>query len=114
MSKTLAVGFFTRLALVGALLNFALPALAGTEGLAPPEEDASCEFFYGYRERVADAKRTRIDSHLFDNLQGKTIRHILYNTMPVFDEDDPEENKPLYLFLNKPKRFSRNWYSTQG
>lgn len=101
MSKTLAVGFFTRLALVGALLNFALPALAGTEGLAPPEEDASCEFFYGYRERVADAKRTRIDSHLFDNLQGKTIRHILYNTMPVFDEDDPEENNPLYLFLNK-------------
>lgn len=101
MSKTPAVGFCTRLGLVVSLLSPALPVVAETAELAAAEDDASCEFFYGYREKIADAKRTRIDSHLFDNLQGKTIRHIQFNTRPVFDEDDPAENNSLYLFLNK-------------
>ncbi len=99
MRKTPVVGFYTRLTLVASFLGSALLAVA--EPATPIEDDASCEFFYGYREKIAEAKRTRIESHLFDNLRGKTIRQIQYNTMPVFNEDDPQENNALYLFLNK-------------
>lgn len=73
----------------------------GVQAEDAPEIDPSCKPFHGYREKVADAKNTRIDYTLFDSLAGKKIRHIQYNTMPVFDKDDPDENNALYLFLNK-------------
>lgn len=81
-------------------LTFLMLAV-GAQAEDAPETDPSCEPFYGSREKVADAKNTRIDSKLFDALAGKKIRHIQFNTMPVFDKDDPGENNAVYLFLNK-------------
>ena len=68
---------------------------------APAEVDPSCESFAGQRIKVADEKNTRVDTHLFDNLQGKEIRHIEFTSLSVFDKNDPDENNGLYLFLNK-------------
>lgn len=70
-------------------------------GSDSPEADASCENFYGSYKKVADIKKSRINSDLFNGLEGKQIRHIQFNTLSVFDEDDPDENNRLYLFLNK-------------
>lgn len=66
-----------------------------------PETDPSCKPFGGYREKIDNLKNTRIDSKIFDSLKGKKIRHIEYNTISVFNKDDPDENNSLYLFLNK-------------
>lgn len=101
MSETQVVGFLKRLGLIAAMLSPVLYPAAGAEEVAPVEDDASCEHFYGNRQKIADIKQTRIRSQWFDGLAGKTIRHIEYNTMPVFDENDPDENNSLYLFLNK-------------
>lgn len=65
------------------------------------EDDPSCRSFSGERVKVADAKNTRIDTQLFDDLQGKKIRTIQFTSLSVFDKDDPDENNGLYLFLNK-------------
>jgi Omp85 superfamily domain len=65
------------------------------------QTDLSCQYFYGHQEKVVDAKESRIDSNLFVGLETKRIRYIQYNTISVFDKDDPEENNALYLFFNK-------------
>lgn len=92
-------GFFSivHLLWIAVAGSFSLSVLAQIE----PETDASCESFSGKRIKVAEAKDTRIDTDLFDNLQGKRIRNIQFNSMSVFDKDDPDENNSLYLFLNK-------------
>lgn len=64
-------------------------------------DDPSCRSFSGQRVNVAKAKNTRIDTRLFDDLQGKKIRAIQFTSLSVFDENDPDENNRLYLFLNK-------------
>jgi hypothetical protein len=78
-----------------------MPVQANTNITPAVEIDSSCENITGQRIRVADAKNTRIETHLFDDLQGKEIRHIQFNTLSVFNKDDPAENNRLYLFLNK-------------
>ncbi len=65
------------------------------------DSDASCESFYRSYQKVADIKDSRIKFDLFNGLEGKKIRHIQFNTLSVFDEEDPDENNRLYLFLNK-------------
>lgn len=49
---------------------------------------------------VARAKHTRLDTDLHDEHEGKRIRKISFNTLDVFDEENPEENNRLYRFLN--------------
>lgn len=81
---------------------FACSMLAVTaQAEEAPETDPSCKPFGGYREKIDNLKNTRIDSQVFDSLAGKKIRHIQYNTISVFNKDDPDENNALYLFLNK-------------
>lgn len=65
------------------------------------DDDPSCHSFSGQRIKVAEARNTRIDTQLFEDLQGKKIRSIQFNSLSVFDKDDPDENNSLYLFLNK-------------
>lgn len=100
MIKTPCTGFFCALSFV--FLNLgALPVSADPQAEPTIETDSSCVNFDGQRVRIADAKNTRIDTHLFDDLQGKQIRNIRFNSLSVFDKNDPDENNRLYLFLNQ-------------
>jgi hypothetical protein len=65
------------------------------------QEDASCRPFEGDIKKISEVRKSRIDNKLFAGLEGKTIRRIQYKTMPVFDENDPEENNRLYRFVNR-------------
>ncbi|WP_062066114.1 hypothetical protein [Cellvibrio sp. OA-2007] len=100
MTKTPCLGFFCALVLLSAILA-ALPVKAENQTEPVIETDATCESFEGRRIKIADANKTRIDMHLFDDLQGKQIRNIQFNSLSVFDKNDPGENNSLYLFLNK-------------
>lgn len=82
------------------LLLFALPLSGLAEETLDSPEDPSCRPFAFDVPDIADLKESRVDLHWFDGLDGKTIRHIEYNTMPVFDENDPDENNRLYRFVN--------------
>jgi hypothetical protein len=78
-----------------------LTAMAYAEEPAPAEVDPSCENFYGSLEQIDQIKNTRIDSRLFDGLDGKNIRNIQFNSLSIFDKDNPKENNALYMTLNK-------------
>jgi len=101
MSKTLRIGFFCALSFLLTIIGVALPAAVIAQTEVTAVADPSCENFYASRAKVADAKDSRIDSRLFDGLEGKQIRSIQFNTLSVFDENDPDENNWLYLSLNK-------------
>ncbi|MEN0038649.1 MAG: hypothetical protein AAGC78_16345 [Cellvibrio sp.] len=94
MIKTPYVGLFSMLALFPVWANADEPPVAA-------EDDPTCENFYISGKKFSDIKNTRITSTRFDGLEGKTVRHIEYNTKSVFDPDDPDENNGLYMFLNK-------------
>lgn len=101
MNKTPLFGFSIRFsALVTLVCSVLVPTASADEAETPPD-DVTCEVFSGTWEKISEAKFTRIRSQLFAGLEGKRIRNIEYNTMPVFDEDDPDENNALYLFFNK-------------
>lgn len=101
MNKTPLFGFSIRFSvLVTLLCGFLVPVASADDSETAPD-DVTCEVFTGTREKIAEAKSTRIRSKLFAGMEGKRIRHIEYNTMPVFDEEDPDENNSLYLYLNK-------------
>jgi hypothetical protein len=100
MIKTPCLGFFCAMILLSAIVG-AVPAEAETQTEPTIETDSSCESFEGRRIKIADAKNTRIETHLFDDLQGKQIRNIQFTSLSVFDKNDPDENNSLYLFLNK-------------
>lgn len=93
MLKTPRFGLFCVLFLLSAGVN-----AADESGV---ENDPSCRSFAGERVKVAEARNTRLDTKLFDDLQGKKIRTIQFNSLSVFDKDDPDENNSIYLFLNK-------------
>lgn len=50
---------------------------------------------------VAANKSSRVDNNLLEGLEGKTIRSIAFKSIDVFDEENPDENNRVYLFLNK-------------
>jgi hypothetical protein len=111
MTKTPCVGFYglgwLRASALGLSL-FSFAASVHADETASPagtassvEVDPSCQDFIGRYQKVSDIKNTRINTNLFDGLEGKKIRHISFNNMPVFDENDPDENNRLYLSLNK-------------
>lgn len=101
MIKTPRIGFFCALHFLLTVMVGALSVGARAQTEPAVDTDPSCENFYASRAKVADAKDTRIDSKLFDGLEGKHIRSIQFNTLSVFDENDPDENNWLYLSLNK-------------
>lgn len=49
---------------------------------------------------IARAKNTRLDTSAYAEHEGKRIRKISFNTIDVFDENNPDENNSLYRFLN--------------
>lgn len=101
MIKTPRIGFFCASHCLLTVMFAALSVGAHAQSEQAVETDPSCKSFYGQREKVADAKDSRIDSKLFDGLDDKYIRTIQFNTLSVFDENDPNENNWLYLSLNK-------------
>lgn len=50
---------------------------------------------------IAHKKTSRVDASVFEPLEGKTIRHIRYERMNIFDEKNSDENNKAYLLLNK-------------
>lgn len=62
--------------------------------------DPTCVQIPRVREKIAKNKSNRIDKKLFNGLKGKRIRKIYFETMSIFDKDDPDENNRFYMFLN--------------
>lgn len=104
MSKTLRNGLLsaTGCCLLGVLVM--LTSVVHAETVQPqPEEDPTCMPFAenkGNQLAITDA-HARVESTVLDGLAGKRIRHIQYNTLSIFDKDNPRENNGLYLFLNR-------------
>jgi hypothetical protein len=98
LSKTTGYWFW------GVLASLSVNASAETEpDDVVMETDASCVPFDASKGKtlaITDA-HARVETNVFDGMQGKRIRHIQYNTLSIFDKDDPRENNGLYLFLNK-------------
>lgn len=61
----------------------------------------ACESFKVDPLDIAKKKSSRVEASVFETLQGKTIRNIRFQQMTIFDENNPDENNKLYLFLNK-------------
>lgn len=104
MSKTPSQGLFgaitSGLFVALMLLSFYIQADTVTPLV---EDDPSCEPFYANqsKELPTTDDHARIQSDVFEGVEGKRIRHIQYNTLSIFDKDDPDENNALYLLLNK-------------
>lgn len=83
-----------------ATLSVAASAEADKPAMA---DDSSCVPFDSSRAKklaITDA-HARVETNVFAGMEGKRIRHIQYNSLSIFDKDDPRENNSLYLFLNK-------------
>jgi hypothetical protein len=50
---------------------------------------------------IAHKKTSRVEPSPFAALEGKTIRHIRFQQMTIFDENNPDENNRAYMLLNK-------------
>ena len=103
MINALRIGFcialdLLKLSTLGMLI--VSTAMVHAETPTPVEADPNCEKFVGSLEQIDKAKRTRIDSHLFDGLEGKQIRTIQFNSLSIFDKDNPKENNSLYMLMN--------------
>lgn len=84
-----------------AMLGVIAPVKA--EAPAEMEEDASCvPFDSGSVSQLAITdQHARVETKVFKGLEGKRIRQIHFNSLSIFDKDNPRENNRLYLFLNK-------------
>lgn len=87
--------------LSGTIIFCLMPVFCLADEEIKQEIDASCKPFEGSIQKVSEVRKSRLDNNLFKDLEGKTIRHIEYKTIPVFDESDPDENNRLYRFVNK-------------
>jgi outer membrane protein assembly factor BamA len=87
--------------LSGTIIFCLMPVFCLADEEIKQEIDASCKPFEGSVQKVSEVRKSRLDNNLFKDLEGKTIRHIEYKTIPVFDESDPDENNRLYRFVNK-------------
>lgn len=101
MIKPLRIGLVFTIQCVLAYICGCGGVWANDETAPAVETDPSCKPFVGQREKVSDSKSTRIQNNYFDGLEGKEIRHIQFNSLSIFDKDDPDENNALYMFLNK-------------
>jgi outer membrane protein assembly factor BamA len=97
MIKTLLYGLFA------SLLSLSGFSVYAEENSASQDIYEGCvRIPHGWEEGdVARDKNTRLDTSAFTEHEGKRIRRIVYNTIDVFDEANPEENNRLYRFLNR-------------
>jgi len=116
MIKTLGYGC------VSGLLLLAVPGFAN-ESLPEPALD-NCQRLVpdlelGDQGKVRDALR-RLSSDDFAAYEGQPIRRILYESIDVFDERDPDENNWLYRLVNqlhintKPRVIEAQLLFTEG
>lgn len=97
MIKTLLHGLTAAL-----LLLLASSVLAQRESEAEDVYEGCVRYAHGWQEGdVSLDKNSRLDTGLFAKYQGKRIRRIVFNTINVFDEQNPDENNRLYRFFNK-------------
>lgn len=82
--------------------NSEIVSADNVEAPAVTEEsaDQTCAPFAGEHTKISDSKDTRIKSGLFNGLEGKRIRNIEFNTISVFDPNEPGDDHRLYLWLN--------------
>lgn len=85
----------------GIMLLCLMPLLSWANTETYQETDTSCRTFDGNIQKISEVKKSRIDNNVFEGMEGKTIRHIEYRSISVFDETDPEENNWLYRLVNK-------------
>lgn len=93
-----AVGFYSLAAVIFLSIRVSADTLQ-----TPPDDDPTCKPYSATPASVfstTDA-HARIESNVFDGMEGKRIRTVQYNTLSIFDKDNPDENNALYLFLNK-------------
>jgi len=81
------------------LLGFYGLPVSAQEVLA--ESTEQCTAFNVDPRDIAKNKSSRVETSVFEPLQGKTIRNIRFDQMTIFDPNNPDENNRLYLFLNK-------------
>lgn len=97
MIKTLLHGLFISLILLSAHGTF-----AEEESDAVDEYEGCVRYEHGWEEGdVTRDKSSRLNTSAFTEHEGKTIRKVVFNTINVFDEANPDENTRLYRFLNR-------------
>lgn len=72
-----------------------------SQGFAQDATGEQCISFNVDPLDIAHKKTSRVDASVFEPLQGKTIRHIRFERMSIFDPNNPDENNKAYLLLNK-------------
>lgn len=104
MSKAPFKGLFSAVGLYCLATVIFLSIRASADTLpTPPDDDPTCRSYSATPASIfstTDA-HARIESNVFDGMEGKRIRTVQYNTLSIFDKDNPDENNALYLFLNK-------------
>lgn len=96
--STLASSLIVRAAVIFMLLSFCGGA---SQSIAQEAAAEKCISFNVDPLDIAHNKTSRVDASLFEPLQGKTIRHIRFERMSIFDPNNPDENNKAYLLLNK-------------
>ncbi len=88
--------YFLKALFLVCILFFSFLSRSHSQEAAQPEciqYDASLPQF--------DRKRnSRVEKSPFEALEGKKIRKINFRQMTIFDENNPDENNKIYLFLN--------------
>lgn len=106
MNKTPGTGLLNTIGnwLVGALALVTVNVYADADAeVVVRETDTSCIPFEANRGKqllITDA-HARIETNVFDGMSDKRIRTIEFNSLTIFDKNNPRENNGLYLFLNK-------------
>ncbi len=102
MSKTPLKGLLS--SAIGWCLLVVSASSSPVRAEAPAEvEDSSCVPFDSRvaRELAITDQHARVETRVFNGLEGKRIRRIHFNSLSIFDKDNPRENNRLYMFLNK-------------
>lgn len=92
---------FAPILLISALISSMVNAadLPYADGVLGPDNCVHYPQNRFYAERPVDGVNTELVDP-FASEQGKTIRHIEFKTIDVFDEQNPDENNSLYRFVN--------------
>lgn len=78
-------------------VSIATSSFAQTDALPQAE---NCTEYPLVLADIAKRKESRVDVNRFASMEGKTIRHIDFKTVNVFDTEDPNENNGLFRLLN--------------
>ncbi len=100
LHKLCCVGLFLLVSIRSYAEETALPQNKAVLNEAAHTQDENCQNFNIDPLDIAHKKTSRVETTLFEPLQGKTIRNIHFHQMNVFDETNPDENNRIYRFLN--------------